>query len=123
MNTDTTLYDKVGAASGIESLVLAFYVKVLADPELAPFFRSASFEKLYAMQREFFAMALGGPVEYTGASLAQAHHGRGISSHHFSLFATHLLETLKEHGLPDEDASEVIERLNHFANEITGTSY
>lgn len=123
MNADATLYEKLGGEPGIESFVLAFYVRVLADPELAPFFRQASFETLYAMQREFFAMALGGPVQYTGASLAQAHHGRGITTQHLGRFATHLLDTLREKGLTEAEADEVIDRINRFTNEITGTSY
>jgi hemoglobin len=123
MNDSPTLYEKLGRETGVESLVLAFYVRVLADPELAPFFRSASFEKLYAMQQEFFSMALGGPGEFASGSLAHAHHGRGITPQHFGRFAGHLLDTLKEKGISEAEAEEVINRLNSHANEVTGVSY
>lgn len=123
MNASPTLYDKLGGETGIESLVISFYVRVLADPELAPFFRHTSVEKLHSMQREFFAMALGGPITYSGRPLAHVHHGRGITTHHFSRFVEHLVATLEELGVEDAEAEEVIDRINSYANEITGTSY
>ncbi len=118
-----SLYDRLGGEAMIASLIPAFYARVLADPELAPFFKHTSLEKLHAMQREFFAMATGGPVSYSGRPLAHAHHGRGITRHHFALFTGHLVETLLDLGADQEDVDQVIDRVNTFANEITGTSY
>lgn len=123
MSTPETPYDRIGGDAGVESLVLAFYARVLADPELAPFFKHTTFSKLYDMQKEFFSMALGGEVQYSGVSLAHAHHGRGINAGHLGRFASHLLETLREQGLSQEEAQVVIDRINSHANEITGTAY
>lgn len=123
MSTDLSLYDRLGGEAGIESLVITFYVRVMADPDLAPFFRNSSVEKLHLMQREFFAMAMGGPVVYTGCPVAHVHHGRGITSHHFGKFVEHLVATLEDLGVNDDEARQVIDRINSFANEITGTSY
>lgn len=107
----------------ITTMIPAFYARVLADPELAPFFKHATLEKLRTMQHEFFSMALGGPVSYTGRSLSHTHHGRGISKHHFGLFIGHLLETLLDIGVTKEETNEVINTINTYANEVTGTSY
>ncbi len=107
----------------ISALVPAFYARVLADAELGPFFRHTELEKLHAMQREFFVMATGGPLQYSGRPLAHAHHGRGITRHHFGLFTGHLLETLQDMGVTQEEADEVIQRINAVTNEITGASY
>lgn len=118
-----TLYERLGGEDMISTLIPAFYVKVLADAELAPFFRHMSIEKLHEMQRDFFAMATGGPIAYSGRPLAHAHHGRGISKHHFALFTTHLVDTLLDMGVTQSEADEVIDRVNTFVNEVTGTSY
>jgi hemoglobin len=75
------------------------------------------------MQHEFFTMATGGPVSYTGRSLAHAHHGRGIAKHHFALFTGHLIETLLDMGVTQAEADEVIDTINTYTNEVTGTSY
>jgi hemoglobin len=123
MSNGPILYEKLGGEAGIESLIIAFYVRVMADPTLAPFFRNSSVEKLHAMQKEFFSMALGGPVKYSGCPLAHVHHGRGITGKHFSLFVNHLLATLEDMGTDEAESNEVIDRINSYANEITGVSY
>lgn len=123
MSTSPSLYERLGGESAIAALIEAFYIRVLADPELAPFFRHTSMDHLRTMQTQFFSMALGGPVSYTGQSLGHIHHGHGISRHHFALFVGHMLETLKDAGCDEHETDVVIEHINTFANEITGTSY
>lgn len=107
----------------IATLIPAFYVRVLGDAELAPFFKHSSLEKLHQMQLEFFTMATGGPVTYSGLSMAHAHHGRGITKHHLARFTGHLVESLLDMGVTQEEADEVIARINTHVNEVTGTSY
>lgn len=118
-----SLYDRLGGAPAIDGLIEAFYVRVLADPKLAPFFTDTPMERLRAMQKQFFSMALGGPDEYTGRAMGHVHHGRGITKAHFAHFVEHLIETLKDIGVEDADTDAVIEHINTFTNEITGTSY
>ena len=117
------LYQKAGGEEGLATLVEAFYQRVLGDESLAPFFKNSSMENLRHMQREFFAMALGGPVSYSGKPLAHAHHGRGITPTHFASFVNHLVDTLRDTDLTQEDIDEIISRIDTYANEVTGTSY
>ena len=121
--TSPSLYERLGGEDLIATLIPAFYVRVLADPELGPFFKHTALDKLHAMQREFFVMATGGPIEYTGRPLAHAHHGRGITRQHFACFTGHLVETLLDMGVTRAEADEVIERINTTTNEIVGASY
>lgn len=119
-----TLYEQIGGEKMIDALVVTFYTKVFADPDLAPFFKTTPVERLHSMQKQFFTMATGGPpVEYNGRSLAHAHHGHGITAHHFARFTSHLLQTLLALGVTQADADQVVERVNVLANEVTGTSY
>lgn len=119
----SSLYERLGAAAGIETLVERFYARVVADPMLAPFFRNTSMEKLFRMQRELMGAALGGPQTYGGTDLAWAHHGRGITAAHFNQFFQHLLETLKDLGTAPDDMTEVVHRISVYKNRITGEAY
>lgn len=121
--TPSSLYERLGGEAMITALIPAFYVRVLADPDLGPFFRHTALDKLHAMQREFFVMATGGPIAYTGRPLAHAHHGRGITRQHFARFTGHLVETLLDMGVTQAEADEVIQRVNATVNEIVGVSY
>ena len=118
-----SLYDRLGGESAIDSIVQALYDRVLADPDLQPFFAHTPMDKQRAMQREFLCAALGGPMSYSGKPLTHVHQGRGITTRHFAKFVQHFLETLRELEVSREDADAVISRLNAYANEITSISY
>ena len=120
LDKQQTLYKRVGGEQTISELIHEFYDRVLADPELKPFFENVSMGKLRRMQREFFSAALDGPITYSGRPLSHVHHGRGITKHHFALYVGHLIDTLQDQGINDQDAQEIIGRINTYADEITG---
>lgn len=116
---EQTLFERIGGSSVLDSLVGAFYQRVLADPELLPFFENTTTVKLERMQKEFFAAALDGPVSYSGRPLSYMHQNLGIKPHHLSRLLDHLLATLKTRGLEDEDVYAIISRLNTYADVVT----
>lgn len=120
MSDRQTLYERIGGAEGVDRMVDAFYERVLGDPELKPFFANSSMDHLRNMQREFFGAALDGPIRYGGRSLTAVHAGRGIEVRHFARFVEHLLETLKDQDVDDDDVYEIIARVNTYVDQITG---
>lgn len=115
-----SLYARVGGAQRVHEMVEGFYQRVFADEELRPFFEGVDLKKLRAMQREFFSVALGGPVTYFGKPLAYAHRGRGIERRHLQRFTEHLIATVQELGLSERDFSDVIDRINVTSSDILG---
>ena len=116
---ETTIYDRIGGAETIDRLVDSFYEKVLSDPELKFYFAKAPMDKLLRMQREFFSAATGGPITYSGRPFNQVHAHMAISKREFGRFTEHLIDTLKEVGVAEEDSYEIISHVNLFADEIT----
>lgn len=123
MESETSLYDRIGGAETISSLVDSFYQKVLADGELSPYFKHSSMDKLMKMQQEFFAAATGGPLTYSGRPLRDVHRDMAISKREFGRFTEHLIETLKEVGVAEDASYEIISHVNLFADEITNDVY
>jgi hemoglobin len=121
--TEPSLYDRLGGEQAIAAITRAFYGRVMEDVELKPFFAHTLLDKQVAMQNAFLCQALGGPMVYSGKSLAHAHQGRGIGTSQFAKFVQYFLDTLKEFGVSNEDADAVISRLNTLSNEITNKSY
>lgn len=119
---ETTLFEKMGGATKVDSMVQAFYERVLRDPDLEPFFADADVAKLIRMQREFFAVGLDGPIQFTSRRLFGTHHGRGITEKHFTRFCEHLLAVLLDHGMKPDDADKVLIKLSMYAGHITGES-
>jgi|SRR5882757_6321699 len=113
-----SIYHKIGGHEAIEAVVEDFYVRVLADDQLASFFTGTNMSRLKGKQVEFFAAALGGPEPYMGAPMKQVHQGRGITMHHFSLVAGHLGNALTAAGVPSQTVTEILMGIAPLAADI-----
>jgi hemoglobin len=118
----SSIYDRIGGHEAIEVVVEDFYVRVLADDQLAAFFAGTNMSRLKGKQTEFFAAALGGPDPYTGAPMKQVHQGRGISMHHFNLVAGHLGAALAAAGVPAETVTEILCAIASLAPDIASSA-
>ncbi|HKS45918.1 MAG TPA: group 1 truncated hemoglobin [Amycolatopsis sp.] len=117
----TSIYERIGGQESLIEVVDRFYARVLADPALAPYFAGANMSRLKGKQVEFFAAVLGGPDQYSGLSMKDAHRGRGISQDHFDRVATILSETLVDTGVPAETVEEIITAIAPLSAEIVAT--
>jgi hemoglobin len=113
-----SIYDKIGGHEALEVVVEDFYCRVLGDDQLSGFFAGSNMNRLNGKQVEFLAAALGGPEPYAGPSMKQAHHGRGITMHHFNLVAEHLKDSLRAAGVPPATVAEIIEVVAPLATDI-----
>ena len=120
-NSATSLYDRIGGAAGIASMIDAFYTRVIADPELRPYFEHVPLIKLRRMQVEFFSAALDGPIQFTGTPVIHAHYGRRITRQHFQAFVEHLFDTLASFSLDENDRYMIISRINMYADDVIGS--
>lgn len=114
------LFNRFGGAQQLAEIVRAMYDRVLADPELAPFFANTSMSRLHRMQYQFIASALDGPVDYTGAELTAIHRGRGITDHHFSRFCGHFADAAEAAGIANQDVDAALGRLAVYKDRILG---
>lgn len=114
----TSIYERIGGQEALIVVVDDFYDRVLADPELAGFFRGTNTPRLKGMQVEFFAAALGGPDVYRGQSMKDVHRGRGIGQQHFELVAEHLTGALTAAGVPEETIGAIIAAIAPLADDI-----
>jgi len=117
-----SLYERIGGAPTIDKLIGSFYQHILNDPLLKPFFENSSIEKLTNMQKAFFSVALGGPEPDEKINLYDAHQGRGIQVKHLTRFTEHLVNTLREIGIDDQDAKKIYDRIGTYSNDVLGES-
>jgi hemoglobin len=115
---EPSIYESIGGEPALAAVVDDFYARVLADPQLSGFFAGTNMPRLKGRQVEFIAAALGGPVPYTGASMRDAHRGRGIAQEHFDLVAGHLVTALGAAGVPDSTVRQIVAAIAPLAAEI-----
>jgi hemoglobin len=116
--SEVTIFELIGGESALVAVVDDFYVRVLADPQLAGFFAGANMPKLKGRQVEFFAAALGGPDFYRGGSMREVHAGRGISQADFDKVASHLTDALAAAGVPADLVAQIAGAVTSLAGEI-----
>lgn len=103
----TVIYDKIGQQIGVQRLVVHLYDRVMADPELRPFFVGVDMDKLRSHQVSMY-QALFGLEEYDGLDLTVVHADLGISGAHFDRLLDHVNATLLSFGLADAEIDAVM---------------
>jgi hemoglobin len=104
-----TLYERIGGEAAVNAAVDIFYRKVLNDHRINRFFNNADMEKQIAKQQAFFTMAFGGPNNYTGKDMRDAHAKlvkMGLNDSHFDAVMEHLGATLVELNVPEDLIAE-----------------
>jgi hemoglobin len=79
-----------------------FYERVLGDPQLAPYFEGVDLARLKRHQVLLISQVLGGPANYEGRPLDQAHAGLGISHDDLAAVVGHLVAAMREAGVPED---------------------
>ena len=113
-----SLYDRLGQEVGIRTAVDDFYVRVVSDPRLAPFFEGIDLPRLRRHQTALLVQVTGGPVEYSGRDLAAGHAGLGITPADFDRVVDHLVATLTSLGVSAADIGEVGAALGAHRDDI-----
>jgi hemoglobin len=95
-------YDAIGGGPAVSAVVNDFYERVLGDPQLAPYFEGVDMPRLKRHQVLLVTQVLGGPKNYDGRSLEEAHEGLGIDHDDFAAVAGHLTGAMRDAGVPDD---------------------
>jgi len=104
-----SIYEAIGGRAAVTAAVDNFYGRLVADPELAPFFPGGVGPRHRAYVVTVLGEALGGRERYRGPDLAEAHRHLRISDAHFDRAAAHLAGTLDELGVPCHLADQIMQ--------------
>lgn len=118
-----SLYDRLGGDDAIVAALDAFYERVLDDPEVAPYFDGLDVDRIKDRQRDFLAMAFGGPDRYEGRDLRTAHRrarSRGLDEHGYHVFMDHFEQTLVDLGVDRPEIDEVMAIAHTGKDDVLG---
>ena len=116
--SEVSIFEAIGGEDALVAVVDDFYVRVLADPQLASFFAGVNMPKLKGRQVEFFAAALGGPDSYEGGTMKEVHLCRGISQADFDKVAEHLVASLAGAGVPSDTIGQIAAAITPLSGDI-----
>jgi hemoglobin len=119
----SNLYERLGGENAVNAAVELFYRKVLADGRLARFFDGVDMEGQIAKQKSFLTMAFGGPNNYTGLDMRNAHKRlveKGLNDAHVDAVIENLGSTLRQLGVAEKEVKEVAALANSVRDDVLG---
>lgn len=113
-----SLYEQVGGAPAITEAVERLYRRLLDDPRVSQYFAGVDLPQLKRHQVLLLSQVLGGPAQYDGRTLQQAHAGLGITPEQYSVVGAHLIGVLEELGAPANVVSAVAGVLGDVRSDV-----
>jgi len=114
--SQATLYERLGGAAAIRSVVDTMVAHAAADEELN-FTRAGTAREWQATPEnvellkerlvQFVGSATGGPEQYEGRDMVTAHQGMEITNEEFDRLAGHLQMALRVHDVPEDLQNEL----------------
>jgi hemoglobin len=105
----TTLYQRLGGATGIARLVDDVLAAHLANPIIKTRFENIKdLDRAKKMAREFFSVGSGGPETYTGKDMLAAHKGMNISEQEYLAATDDIVGAMEKQGLSEDAKKDVI---------------
>lgn len=116
--SNATVFDRIGGNEAVENVVDEFYDRVLNDDRVVHHFEGTDTTALRAHQVQFISAVTGGPVEYSGQDMREAHRGMGITDVEFDVVAGHLDSALSENGVAEGTRERILDEVETLRPEI-----
>lgn len=103
-----TLYDRLGGESGVATLVDRIVDLHLENPTVSTRFENSDVDRARAKAKEFFAAGAGGPHEYTGKSMPEAHRGMNINEEEYIAVVDDMMKAMDQLGYEQRERDDVL---------------
>ncbi|MFC4358546.1 group 1 truncated hemoglobin [Halobium salinum] len=115
-----SIYSQIGGQEAVERVVDDFYDRVLSDDRLVDYFEATEMTELRTHQVQFVSAVAGGPVEYTGGEMRDAHAHLDIDEEHFDLVAAYLERALRENGVSERNVGAIMSEVAALKDPVLG---
>jgi hemoglobin len=108
-----SLYQRLGGSPGIARLVDDVVTAHAENPVIGARFRPylEQPERLAVIKQNtcaFFEMGSGGPAQYKGRSMRDAHKGMNVSATEYMAAIDDIMDVLRRHGADEETQKDVL---------------
>ena len=114
-----SLFEQIGGEPRLRSIIGHFVARLMQDPMIGFFFQRVSRQRLEDKEYEHAAAHLGGPVEYTGRPIDEAHARHPILGGHFLRRQRILEQTLRDYDVPEPIIAHWLGEMERLRPEVT----
>ncbi|MGK5091078.1 group 1 truncated hemoglobin [Deltaproteobacteria bacterium TL4] len=115
-----SLYLRLGGETAITAIVQDFTERIANNEQLNPHFKETDFRILKQRLIEQFCELTGGPCQYQGASMKEAHQGKGLTQKDLDLWLAELKNTLMVLDIPVLEQNELFLLLSPMRKDLVG---
>lgn len=108
---EDTLFVDLGGQAGIDRIVDASVENYLADDRIKSIFDESNMDRVRAQFKVQFCQIAGGPCQYTGHNMAEAHRGLKLTNADFNAVVEDLQDAMDKVGVPFATQSRFLARL------------
>jgi hemoglobin len=117
-----TLYQRLGGQDAIKAVVEDFVGNVAGDKRINGFFGNTDIPRLKRLLVQQICAGSGGPCQYEGRSMKEAHRGLGVANQDFDALVEDLVKTLNKFNVPAREQHEVLGLLGPMHKDVVQTS-
>jgi len=114
------LYRALGGTDGITKVVDATLAEIHGDLRINIFFEKTDMADLRRLVIEQLCAATGGPCEYTGRSMEEAHSGLNLSDADFDAFVEDLVRGMDSQKVPKDLQKQLLGLLGPMRPQVVG---
>jgi len=122
--TNSSLYQRLGGYDVIAAFVDDTYQMLRTDPRFSRFAARSidSQQRGRQLLVDQICHLAGGPCYYTGRDMKTSHAGLHITETEWEISVDYTRQALKNHGVGDREANEVIALFNRYRADIVDSS-
>lgn len=108
--TAATLYERLGGEEKIRAVVTDIVALHHANPTISPRYDNAkkTDAELIDLVVDLIGSGTGGPQEYKGLSMPEAHKGMNVNEAEFVAVLDDILEAMTKHGVGELEKAEML---------------
>ena len=109
--TDPDLFKEFHGKEGISRIVEAMVDRSSHNPEIAGIFKPFNLERLRRTLKEQLCYVLGGPCDYTGRTMQEAHKDMGLQAKDFNALVEDLQWAMRKEGVSFSAQNKLLAKL------------
>ncbi len=121
MSTENTLYSRLGGYDAISAVVHELLSRLMKDEQLGRFWENRGDDGIDREKQlliDYLCANAGGPMLYIGRDNKTSHRGMGITQSDWSVFISHLQETLGHFQVPENEYADVLAFIESTKSDI-----
>ncbi|MBO0766562.1 MAG: group 1 truncated hemoglobin [Hyphomicrobiaceae bacterium] len=113
-----SLYQRLGGKPAISAVVNDFVGNVARDHRINRFFANTDINRLKRLLVQQICAGSGGPCQYEGRSMREAHRGLGVRNQDFDALVEDLVRSLDKFNVPSREQQELLGLLGPMRRDV-----